>query len=485
MKAAISYPPLGTERHPTLGQNRQFQWFHNPSFIYPMVPAYAATMLKNKGHNVIWNDAVAMRWTTEQFWNFINRERPNLVAMETKTPVVKLHWEIINRLKSELPETTIVLFGDHVTALPEESMKNCPVDFVLTGGDYDFLLVNIVEHLEAGKPLENGIWFRKNGRILSSGHFKLAHDLNELPLIDRELTMWELYGEHLFKKEPHTYTMAGRDCWYGRCTFCSWTTLYPDFRVRRSDNVLDEIGNLIEKYGVKEIFDDTGTFPAGGWLDRFCRGMIERGYSDKIDISCNARVKAQNAEEFDLMARAGFRLLKFGLESANQDTLDRLKKGTTVQETVESCKLAKKAGLTVHLTTMVGYPWETENDARRTLDLCKHLLKTGAADMLQATIVVPYPGTPLFDEASENGWLTTTDWNHYDMRGPVLKTEIPAEKLGQLTQGLYSSFLTPRFIARTLLSVRSFDDLRFIGKAARAVIGHLRDFTAGRGQKRH
>lgn len=477
MKIAISYPPLGMERHPTLGQNRQFQWFHNPSFIYPMVPASAATLLKNNGHEVLWNDAVAMKWTPEKFWNFIKDEKPDLIAMETKTPVVKLHWEIIKRLKDELPETTLVLFGDHVTALPEESMNNSPVDFILTGGDYDFLLLNLVGHIESGNPLEKGFWYRENGNPASTGPFALDHDLNELPPIDRELTMWRLYGEHLFKRSPNTYTMSGRDCWYARCTFCSWTTLYPRFRVRRSESVLDEIGYLIDEYGIKEIFDDTGTFPAGGWLDRFCRGMIDRGYSEKIEISCNARVGAQTGEEFELMKKAGFRLLKFGLESANQETLDRLRKGTTVQTIIDSCKLAKKAGLTVHLTTMVGYPWETEADAQRTLSLCKKLLNTGAADMLQATIVVPYPGTPLFEEASENGWLTTTDWSRYDMSGPVLSTDIPGDKLSQLTQGLYSSFLTPRFIFRTVISIRSLDDVKFIANAAKAVLGHLRDFA--------
>lgn len=482
MKIAISYPPLGGERHPTLGQNRQFQWFHNPSFIYPMVPAYAATMLKAEGHEVLWNDAIAMRWSVEKFQYFMQRERPDLLAMETKTPVVKSHWEIIRKLKSNFPETRLVLFGDHVTAMPEESLENCPVDFVLTGGDYDFLLVNLARHLENGKELEPGIWFRRDGRPGSSGQFVLEHDLNILPEIDRELTCWKLYGEHLFKKKPHTYTMAGRDCWYGRCTFCSWTTLYPKFRARKSELVLDEIGGLIDEYGIKEIFDDTGTFPAGGWLDRFCRGMLDKGYSKKIDISCNARVGAQSDEEFKLMKKAGFRLLKFGLESANQKTLDRLDKGTTVEQIINSCKSAKKAGLTVHLTTMIGYPWESEEDARRTLDLSRELLKTGSADMLQATIVVPYPGTPLFREAEENGWLTTTDWDKYDMSGPVLETKIPPETLGRLTQGLYSSFLTPRFIARTLFSIRSTDDLRFIGKAAKAVLGHLRDFTTSRGK---
>lgn len=477
MKVSISYPPLSDSRHPTLGQNRQFQWFHNPSFIYPMVPASAATLLKQQGHEVLWDDAIAMKWTADDWYEFIRAERPRVVAMETKTPVVKLHWEIVRRLKEMMPESTVVLFGDHVTAMPEETLSNCPVDYVLTGGDYDFLLANLVEHLEGHSDLEPGIWYRTGDTVESSGPFALSHDLNSLPEIDRELTRWDLYGEHLFIKSPNTYIMSGRDCWYGRCTFCSWTTLYPKFRVRDHDKVLDEIGSLVHRYGVRELFDDTGTFPAGGWLNRFCSGMIDRGYSDKLRISCNARVGALSLEQYLLMKSAGFRLLKFGLESANQSTLDRLDKGTTVEQIVDSCRLAKKAGLTVHLTTMVGYPWEDLQDANRTLDLARELLADGAADMLQATIVIPYPGTPLFKEARENDWLLTQDWDRYDMSAPVLKSPIGDEQLCELTQGLYRAFLSPRFIGRTLVSIRSADDLRFVGRAGKAVIGHLKDFA--------
>ncbi len=480
MKVIISYPPLGEKRCPTLGQNRQFQWFHNPSFIYPMVPAWAATMLEKCGHEVIWNDAIAMGWSEDKFWDFLKEVKPEMIAFETKTPVVKRHWEIIRRLKAEYPDSLVVLFGDHVTALPEESLNNSPVDFVLTGGDYDFLLANLVEHLEKGKELEPGIWFRKKGEIVSTGQFSLNHDLDALPEINRDLTCWHLYGEHLFIKSPHTYTMAGRDCWYGKCTFCSWTTLYPRYRVRKCERVLDEIGNLIKRYGVREIFDDTGTFPAGRWLENFCAGIIERGYHEQVAISCNARVGAISEEQFKMMKKAGFRLLKFGLESANQKTLDRLNKGIKVSDIIESCRLAKKAGLTVHLTTMVGYPWESLEEAKKTVRLSRKLLSDGHADMLQATIIIPYPGTPLFEEAKKEGWLKTEDWNEYDMRGPVMTTPVPEEQVKKLTRVLYTAFLTPRFIGRTVFSIRSADDFRFVMKAGKAVLGHLRDFALRR-----
>ncbi|MCU0652562.1 MAG: B12-binding domain-containing radical SAM protein, partial [Candidatus Omnitrophica bacterium] len=78
MKVIISYPPLNNELGcPTLGQNRQFQYFKEPTFIYPVVPAQAATLLKKYGHNVIWNDCLAQGMDYDGFINFIKQEKPD------------------------------------------------------------------------------------------------------------------------------------------------------------------------------------------------------------------------------------------------------------------------------------------------------------------------------------------------------------------------------------------------------------------------
>ncbi len=477
MKVSISYPPLENEKgSPCLGQNRQFQWFHNPSFIYPMVPASAATLLQSAGYEVMWNDCIAEKTSHGIFMQRLEAERPDLIAMETKTPVVKMHWAIAKELKDKFPEMKIVLMGDHITALPEETMLNSPVDYALTGGDYDFLLLSVVDHITKGRELEPGIWYKSNGKIKNTGPYQLEHDLTSLPMIDRELTKWYLYGEHIFKRKPATYTMAGRDCWYAKCRFWSWTTLFPQFRVRRPDQVLDEIGMLIERYHIKEIFDDTGTFPVGDWLRTFCKGMIERGYNKGLNISCNMRVNACKDEDYKLMKKAGFRILKLGLESANQETLDKLDKGIKVEQITEHCKMATGAGLQIHLTSMVGYPWESLEDAQKTLNLARRLMADGYADMLQATVTIPYPGSPLFEEAKANNWLRSTDWERYDMAEPILISPIPPEETMHLAQGLYTSFLTPRFVVRKLLSIRDVDDIKFFLRAGRALLGHLRDF---------
>jgi anaerobic magnesium-protoporphyrin IX monomethyl ester cyclase len=495
LKISISYPPLESKKGtPLLSQNRQFQWFSDPTYIYPMIPVSAATLLKKNGYDVFWDDAIAEGLSYKQWLERIIREKPDVVAIETKTPVVKRHWKIIEDLKSRsleienLPtgeagwKLKIVLMGDHVTALPEESLENSQVDFVLAGGDYDFILLSIAKKLSGQGKLEGGVYYRDGDEIINSGKYDLSkHSLDKLPPINRELTRWKLYAykNGNYKYTPGSYVMNARDCWWGKCSFCSWTTMFPGekFRVRSVSKALDEIGNLIS-LGIKEVMEDSGSLPIGNWLENFCQGMIERGYNKKIKISCNMRLNAiKDIEIYKLMKKAGFRMILFGLESANQETLDKINKGLKTEEIEPALKICKSVGLEPHITVMVGYPWETKNDIENTLSLAKKLFKKGYVDSLQATLIIPYPGTPLYKYCQENNLLLTNDYGRFDQREPVMKTEMSPEELKKMVGRFYRSFMAPRFFWNKLKSIRSFNDLRFIAQAGKKVFGHLVDFS--------
>lgn len=484
MNVSISYPPLESGKGVALlTQNRQFQWFTNPTYIYPMVPSYAASLLKVRGHDVFWDDAIAQELTYADWLARLKAKAPALVALESKTPVIKRHWRIVREIKQALPQTRVVLMGDHVTALPEESMENCPVDFVLAGGDFDFMLADLADFLDGkAQALPGGVWHRENGEIVSSGPASLDHDLDSLPPIDRELTQWKLYAykNGNFKYTPGAYVYAGRDCWWGKCAFCSWTTLYPgrNYRTRSVERQLDEIESLA-RLGVKEIFDDSGCFPKGQWLEDFCNGLIRRGLHKKVVMGCNMRVGALSQEQWNLLKRANFRFILIGLESVAQSTLDRLTKGVKVAQIEETLRMCKKAGLSPHITTMVGYPWETRQEAQATVDFAKRMFVEGVIDTLQATIVVPYPGTPLFAEARKQGWLTTENWDDYDMRQSVWRSPVSSDDVMGFKNELYKAALTPRFLVRKVLSIRSVDDVAFFWRAAQKLIGHLLNSRKG------
>lgn len=494
MRVIITYPPIKKDKGiPQLSQNRQFQWTPGGPmayFIYPVVPAYAASLLKEKGYDVYWLDGLAEKMTYEQWLTKVMEIKPDIIAIETKTPVAKYHWEIIKDLKSPITNhqsLITILMGDHVTALPEESMQNCPVDFVITGGDYDFGLLSIANYLSKGEKLEPGIWFRKKIHntkyiIQNTGRFTLGHSLDELPAINRNLTKWKLYAykNSNFYRAPGAYTMFGRDCWWGKCTFCSWTTLFPGqkFRVMSVKKAIAEVENLVENYHVKEIMDDSGSFPVGDWNKEFCEEIIRRGYQKRIRINCNMRFNSGlTQKDYDLMGRAGFRFILYGLESANQETLDRLDKNLKVEQIESSLRMAKNAGLWPHVTVMVGYPWEKEKEIAKTICFVKDLFKKGLVNTMQATIIIPYPGTPLFEECKKKDLLKTLDWERYDMRGPVMKAGVSDERLLSSVRELYSnSIWNKTFIFNTLGQLGTIDGIKYVSFQGLKYLGKLMEF---------
>lgn len=518
MRIAISIPPFQSAKGiPLLTQNRQYQVFstresgghgvtgllnrfvgNNATVIFPLLPAYAATLLNEEGHDVAWLDGIAEGWDWEEYCRQVDSAQPELMLIETKTPSARPIYEAIADLKARFPQMKIVLVGDHVTALPEEAFLYCPVDYTIRGGQFDAALLNLVNHLRGIEDLAPGVFWSEDGEFKNSGPAPAPPKYREHPLhINRELVRWKLYAfrNGNFLKTPGTYAWAvgssGGDCWWrrpvaggpahgGGCTFCSWTSLLPTFSVRPVDDYLDELESLAAM-GVREVFDDTGTFPTGRWLKNFCAGFRERGLHKTLMMGCNMRADALTPQEYEMLASCNFRFILYGIESANQRTLDLLNKGTTVQQQRDSLRWASEAGLEPHATIMMGYPWETFDEARETVDNARDWFSRGWINTLQGTVVMPYPGTQLYAQARENNWLRfdgPDNWHRWDMREPVLTSPAEPDQILGLVQSLYTSFLTPRYIVRKLGdAVKSRDHFKYyVVRGSKYLVGHLLDF---------
>lgn len=226
--------------------------------------------------------------------------------------------------------------------------------------------------------------------------FDIDVPFEKLPYPDREFTdaknkRWQSYGN--YKLHPATHMMVSNLCWYGKCTFCIDTVkLETEKRgVRSVNHVMEEIDDLI-RTGYREVFDDSGTFPVGKWLEEFCQKMQGR----KIVVGCNMKPVKIN---YRMMAAAGFRFILVGIESANQYTLDKIKKGQRAEDIIPIIKSMADAGLEPHGTFMSGFPWETEEDEKKTIDLCHYLLRKGYLKTAQASVysaprTAPDPGSP-------------------------------------------------------------------------------------------
>ena len=233
-------------------------------------------------------------------------------------------------------------------------------------------------------------WYRKQGYEVAwggpyyqAGQYDMVITEPEglpflsLPHPDRVFTRWWEYQDNgNFKYHPGTYIQAANGCWHGKCTFC--VEQKNKWEVREVDDVISEI-NECQALGFKEIFDDSGTFPIGRWLDEFLKSdiLVRCG----IRFGCNMRLVDAPYSE---MARRNFRLLLFGLESANQQTLNKINKGVKVEDYKYIIKAAR-AGLEPHVAVIFGHPNETDNDALRTLKLVHYLLRRGYAKTAQAS----------------------------------------------------------------------------------------------------
>ena len=272
MKIALVYPVLEKDgQFPLLGQNRQFRFSNSEEIkIFPLVMGTAATLLKKAGHDVLFLDAINERLTEEQYEKRLREFNPNLILLETKAPIIKTSWKHLDYLKENL-DVKVALCGDHVSFDPKESFENSKVDFILVGGDYDKGMLKLAEALEKEKPFAEGIWSRKDGKIVENGFIPEVENLDEIPFIDRKLTNWKNYGEAYLKK-PSMYILSGRGCGggsygTGRCTFCVWQhALWRcGARLRSPKNFVEELKYLYDNYKVCEFFDDN---ESGGLWDK-------------------------------------------------------------------------------------------------------------------------------------------------------------------------------------------------------------------------
>lgn len=450
-KVIFAVPPIvDSKGQAQATQNRQYQYFKDETYIFPVIPATFITMIPTEPGNFSFLlDCIAEKLNDLEFAEAIRQMMPDYMVFEANTMVFNRYVYFINSIKQVFPHMKIILTGEHVTAMPEDAKAKCKADYFIHGGK----------------------WYTEAFKIVTGKEWPTD---KPLPHIDRVGAKWYLYAykNGNFKYVPATYTMAAQDCWYRpkqACTFCTWVDYHPENKIRPVEDFLAEVKGLIE-FGFKEFFDDSGTFPVGKWLHDFCNQMIERGYNKYIVWGCNMRFKALQPEDFQLMAKAGCRFILWGYESGNQKTLDALSKGYELKDMNRSLIAARMAGIWNHLTVMMGYPWETLEDERRTFRMVKWLLLNDWAASMQATVFMPYPGTAAFKQCKEQGLILTEDWDKWDMTNQVIKLKYPFQEVLKLQKDYYRISYHPRFLFNKLTKIRSMDDLKFYFRLSKKVI---------------
>lgn len=325
------------------------------------------------------------------------------VVLHTSAPSFENDARFAARVKQENPKAIVGMVGAHVYVLPEESLKAAPaVDWVSTG-EFDYTCVDLAK----GMPLEDvhGLAYRKNGTMVRNPDRPTITDMDAFPSVldvyKRDLTIPNYFNGYL--QHPYISLYTGRGC-KSRCTFCIWPQTISGhlYRVRSVDSVEAEMARGKAMFPeVKEwFFDDDTLTDNGPRVEEIARRLGKLG----ITWSCNAKPNVPRST-LEILKANGLRLLLVGYESGVQEILNSMKKGTRLDHIRQFTKDCHELGIKIHGTFILGIPGETPETIRQTIEFACEM----NPETIQVSLAAPYPGTFLYNQARENGWLQAHD----------------------------------------------------------------------------
>ena len=324
----------------------------------------------------------------------------DLVVLYTSSPTFAGDVKIAEAMKEANQSLLIGFAGPTVAVRPEESLQaSGAIDFVARE-EFDFTLKEVAE----GRPLAglDGLSYRdEQGRVVHNADRATLEDMDQLPSVmpvyKRDLRIEDYYIGYL--RHPYVSLYTGRGC-RSRCTFCLWpqTVGGHRYRTRSVGAVLDEAAMAKQLFPqMKELFFDDDTFTD----DRQRAQEIARGLG-KLGLtwSCNAKANVPR-ETLQVMRDNGLRLLLVGYETGDQQILINIKKGLRVERAKQFAKDCRDLGITIHGTFILGLPGETKETIQETIKFAREV----NPHTIQVSVAAPYPGTELYRQATENGWL--------------------------------------------------------------------------------
>ena len=329
--------------------------------------------------------------------------RYDLAVLHTSTPSFAADVKVAEALKAENPHLRIGFVGAHVAVQREAALAaSRAIDFV-AGNEFDFTVKEVAE----GRPLAEvaGLSYRVNGHVTRTLERPPLENMDALPFVvdvyHRDLVIEQYFIGYLL--HPYVSLYTGRGC-RSKCTFCLWpqTVGGHRYRTRSVEHVVAEIAQATRHFpNVKEYFFDDDTFTDDlPRAEAIARGLGRLG----VTWSCNAKANVPEAT-LRVLRDNGLRLLLVGYESGSQEILNRVKKGIRLDVARQFTRNARMLGIKIHGTFIMGLPGETRETIEETIRFARDI----DPDSLQVSLAAPYPGTALYREALEQGWLERTE----------------------------------------------------------------------------
>jgi anaerobic magnesium-protoporphyrin IX monomethyl ester cyclase len=419
----------------------------------PLGVLYLATVLQERGIEVSVLDQPAKGFTIDETVNWVEKENPDILGFSTFASSGRTAALISNKVKEKNPNITTVFGNYYATFNPERILRKYPSVDIIARGEGENTTLELVSCLrDKGRLKEvQGITFRNGKNIVSTPDQPLIRDLDSLPFPDRELIDVNYHsiiaGANVAPKK-FTSIVSSRGCVY-RCRFCCCTQFARNmWRPRSVKSTLDELHFLASEGYEQFIFVDDSFTLNQKRVIQLCRAMRK----EKIDMDwiCEGRVDNCSYELLREIAKAGCKILYFGIESANQRILNYFNKQTTPQQSKTAVKAARKAGIdTVVGSFIVGAPDETREEIHNTIEFAKQI----PIDFPQFNILGVYPGTDIWNEFEAKGLLDGGDyWEMGIAVSEICPTAVPINEIRQMIHDAFYHFVRrPSFILQQIV----------------------------------
>jgi anaerobic magnesium-protoporphyrin IX monomethyl ester cyclase len=422
--------------------------------------------VRDRGYRIAIVDSEAENWGPGRVADHVRELNPRLVAMvvfghqpSASTQQMVGARDVCATIKQVTPEIPILIIGGHVSALPEQTLREEPVDFVCKG-EGPVTTVQLLAAISEGTTAENlakveGLVWRHDGSVTVNAAAPLISDLSGelhgnvwdmLPMHKYRAHNWQCFGD-LSSRQPYASIYTSLGCPY-KCSFCCINAPFDvnRYRMRTPESVVAEIDYLHNTYGVKtyKIIDEMFVLNERHVM-AICDLLIERNYG--LNIWAYARVDTVKPHMLDKLRRAGFRWLALGIESGSKHVRDGALKALRSNDIVDIVRQIQVAGIHVIGNFIFGLPDDDHDSMAETLELARDL----NCEFANFYSAMAYPGSPLYTLALQNNWPLPESWSGYSQHSydcqPLPTATISAADVLQFRDKAFDDyFKNPRYL---------------------------------------
>jgi len=398
MKVALSAPPFPLDEAPSP----------------PLGLCYVAAAFREAGAEVILLDYIVEKYAPEKMRRSLEEFQPDAVGTTAVTMNFKGAAEILSDVKTFFPDLVTIIGGPHVTFDSADTLRQYPAIDVVALGEAESTIKEFTPQILNRKAWHSiqGISFLDGETLINNERREFIKDLDSIAQPVRDILSVSRYLALGFPVS----IITSRGCPY-RCIFCQGTRMVGHkIRYREAEQIADEIENILA-LGFRRINIADDFFTSSKKRVRLLCEEIKRR-NIKFEWAAFARVNSVSHELLEMMMEVGCDTISFGLESGNEEMLERVEKHMKLDQARKAAKICKEVGMNVFSSFIVGLPGETKETLQETRDFAEELGTEFGYHFL-----APLPGTPIRDEIEKfDLTIQSTDWDEYDANRAIVST---------------------------------------------------------------